>query len=102
LRGHVCVWALLRAPDAATTTRAVRTALRAARERLLAADGAAWLRAEALIPYLRDAEDLETTAARATDGGAEPPTSVSPSDVAAVIALWERQTARIDDAGDAS
>ncbi|MFF4214973.1 M16 family metallopeptidase [Streptomyces nondiastaticus] len=102
LRGQVCVWAMLRAPDAAAATRAVRTALRAARERLLAADGAAWLRAEALIPHLRAAEDLETTAARATDGGAGPPASVSPSDVAAVIALWERQTARIDDAGDAS
>ncbi|MCF3106791.1 insulinase family protein [Streptomyces roseoverticillatus] len=102
LRGYVCVWAVFRAPDAASATRVARTALRAARERLLTADGAAWLRAEALIPHLRAAEDLETTAARATDGGAEPPASVSPSDVAAVIALWERQTARIDDAGDAS
>ncbi|TYK50610.1 M16 family metallopeptidase [Actinomadura decatromicini] len=81
----LCVWA-------ATAREPFIAALTRTRDRLTSADGAAWLRTEALIPTLRREDDVETAAVRAADPRTLVTTdallSCAPEPVAAVLTHW--------------
>lgn len=90
LRNHTCAWVMLSAADETAAVRSVAAGLRATREVLLGPDGAALLRTEALIPELRRADDIQQSAADASD---HLPTSWSATgavEAAEVIAAWQR------------